>query len=228
MEHELRITMDDYLPLRDVVFNTLRGAILRGDLKPGQRLMEIQLANQLGVSRTPVREAIRKLELEGLVKMVPRKGAEVAQISEKHLRDVLEVRSALEELAGELACERMTDGELAELKRVNGQFMQVIDSDDITEIANADEAFHMVIYLATGNERLSQLVNSLREQMYRYRLEHIKDKSKHPDLVREHEEIIQALENRDPQQSRLAIRRHIQEQVESVLELLKRGQRDDI
>ncbi|MBQ4564218.1 MAG: GntR family transcriptional regulator [Lachnospiraceae bacterium] len=223
MENELRITMDDYLPLRDVVFKTLRGAILRGDLKPGQRLMEIQLANQLGVSRTPVREAIRMLELEGLVKMVPRKGAEVAQISEKHLRDVLEVRSALEELAGTLACERMNAEQLYELKRVNRQFMQVIDSENITAIADADENFHLVIYNATGNERLSQMVNGLREQMYRYRLEHIKDRSKREELVKEHEAIIRALEERDPVQARDAIRSHIQEQVDAVLELLKRG-----
>lgn len=223
MENELKITMDDYLPLRDVVFNTLRGAILRGDLKPGQRLMEIQLANQLGVSRTPVREAIRKLELEGLVKMVPRKGAEVAQISEKHLKDVLEVRSALEELAGELACDRMTAAELDELKRVNRKFMQVIESDDITAIANVDEAFHMVIYGATGNERLTQMVNALKEQMYRYRLEHIKDRSKRATLVKEHEEIIAALEDRDAVRARREIHGHIQEQVTAVQELLKRG-----
>ena len=99
MELNFTVKMDEYLPLRDVVFNTLREAILRGELKPGERLMEIQLANQLGVSRTPIREAIRKLELEGLVLMIPRKGAEVAQITEKSLRDVLEVRRALENLA---------------------------------------------------------------------------------------------------------------------------------
>ena len=77
--------MNEYLPLRDVVFNTLRQAILKGELEPGERLMEIQLADRLGVSRTPIREAIRKLELEGLVLMIPRKGAEVAKISEKSL-----------------------------------------------------------------------------------------------------------------------------------------------
>ena len=69
---------NDYLPLRDVVFNTLRESILKGEMKPGERLMEIHLANKLGVSRTPIREAIRKLELEGLVTMIPRRGAEVA------------------------------------------------------------------------------------------------------------------------------------------------------
>ena len=96
---------NDYLPLRDVVFNTLRESILKGEMKPGERLMEIHLANKLGVSRTPIREAIRKLELEGLVTMIPRRGAEVAQITAKGLRDVLEVRQALDALAMELACE---------------------------------------------------------------------------------------------------------------------------
>lgn len=75
---DFEMTIDEYLPLRDVVFNTLRRAILKGELEPGERLMEIALANKLGVSRTPIREAIRKLELEGLVVMIPRKGAEVA------------------------------------------------------------------------------------------------------------------------------------------------------
>ena len=83
MENKLKVNMNEYLPLRDVVFNTLRQAILKGELEPGERLMEIQLADRLGVSRTPIREAIRKLELEGLVLMIPRKGAEVAKISEQ-------------------------------------------------------------------------------------------------------------------------------------------------
>ena len=86
MTSKLQLIADDYLPLRDVVFKTLRGAILRGELKPGERLMEIRLANELGVSRTPIREAIRMLELEGLVLMVPRRGAQVAKITEKDFK----------------------------------------------------------------------------------------------------------------------------------------------
>ena len=116
MELNFTVKMDEYLPLRDVVFNTLREAILRGELKPGERLMEIQLANKLGVSRTPIREAIRKLELEGLVLMIPRKGAVVAQITEKSMREVLEVRRALENLSVHLACLRMSPQTLADLK----------------------------------------------------------------------------------------------------------------
>ena len=149
----LKVNENEYLPLRDVVFNTLRRAILRGELVPGQRLMEIRLADQMGVSRTPVREAIRKLELEGLVVMVPRKGAEVAHISGKNLRDVLEVRRALEELAGELACERMSAEDFKKLEQANLKFASVLDSDDITVLGQADEEFHGLIYQATDNDR---------------------------------------------------------------------------
>lgn len=126
MEYNLKVNMNEYLPLRDVVFNTLRQAILKGELEPGERLMEIQLAERLGVSRTPIREAIRKLELEGLVLMIPRKGAEVAKISEKSLRDVLEVRRSMEELAIELACQRMGQEELEKLEEAQRTFAAAI------------------------------------------------------------------------------------------------------
>ena len=121
MKGELKMDVNDYLPLRDVVFNTLRQAILRGEMEPGERLMEIQLAQKLGVSRTPIREAIRKLELEGLVIMIPRKGAEVAHITEKDMKDVLEVRSTLEELVVELAIKNVTSVLFAEINLSNGR-----------------------------------------------------------------------------------------------------------
>ena len=161
MENNFKVNMNEYLPLRDVVFNTLRQAILKGELAPGERLMEIQLANKLGVSRTPIREAIRKLELEGLVLMIPRKGAEVAEITEKNMLDVLEVRRALEELAVKLACERITEEEIQELKDAADAFQKILSEKDITKIAEADEAFHDVIFKSTGNDRLIQLLNSL-------------------------------------------------------------------
>ena len=165
-EPNFQVNMNEYLPLRDVVFNTLRQAILRGELKPGERLMEIQLANKLGVSRTPIREAIRKLELEGLVLMIPRKGAEVAEITEKSLKDVLEIRRALEDLAVRLACEKITKEEIKELKKAGDEFKKVLKSQDITEVAEADVRFHDVIYMATDNPKLIQLLNNFREQMY--------------------------------------------------------------
>ena len=165
MGTDFQVTMNEYLPLRDVVFQTLRQAILRGELKPGERLMEIQLANKLGVSRTPIREAIRKLELEGLVLMIPRRGAEVAEITEKSLRDVLEVRGALEELAVDLACERITQEDISKLKEAAKLFEETLPGEDVTEIAEADVKFHDIIYLSTDNQRLIQLLYNLREQM---------------------------------------------------------------
>lgn len=137
MKGELKMDVNDYLPLRDVVFNTLRQAILRGEMEPGERLMEIQLAQKLGVSRTPIREAIRKLELEGLVIMIPRKGAEVAHITEKDMKDVLEVRSTLEELVVELAIKNVTDEKIEELKCANKVFESAIVSKDAVNIVEA-------------------------------------------------------------------------------------------
>ena len=195
-----------FFHLRDVVFNTLRQAILRGELKPGERLMEIQLANKLGVSRTPIREAIRKLELEGLVLMIPRKGAEVAEITEKNMLDVLEVRRALEELAVKLACERITEEEIQELKDAADAFQKILSEKDITKIAEADEAFHDVIFKSTGNDRLIQLLNSLREQMYRYRLEYLKREEYHPQLLEEHQQIIDRITRKDQSEAAAADR----------------------
>ena len=143
--------MDEFLPLRDVVFNTLRQAILTGELKPGERLMEIHLANKLGVSRTPIREAIRKLELEGLVTMIPRRGAEVAQITEKSMNDVLEVRRALDALCVELACDRISQEELQHLKKACDTFEEAVKTKDVKQIAQADVALHDIIVEATGN-----------------------------------------------------------------------------
>ena len=227
MEQNLKVNENEYLPLRDVVFNTLRQAILRGEFKPGERLMEIQLANKLGVSRTPIREAIRKLELEGLVIMIPRKGAEVADITEKSLRDVLEVRKALEELAVQLACEKITQEELEELEKAGENFKKVLNrSKDITEVAEADVRFHDVIYMATDNQKLIHLLNKLREQMYRYRLEYIKDADKRQILMVEHEHILKALTLRHIQEAKMAVREHIDNQEITILKNLKEQEND--
>ena len=145
MKDDFQIEMNEYLPLRDVVFNTLRQAILRGELQPGKRLMEIQLAQRLGVSRTPVREAIRKLELEGLVLMIPRRGAEVAEITRQDLEDVLEVRAALEELAVKDACEHITDEQLQDLKKAANEFKRSLEGTDLVACAEADIHFHEII-----------------------------------------------------------------------------------
>ena len=221
MGTDFEVNMNEYLPLRDVVFNTLRQAILRGELKPGERLMEIQLADKLGVSRTPIREAIRKLELEGLVLMIPRRGAEVAEITEKSLRDVLEVRGALEELAVELACDRITEEGIEQLKVAAKEFEEALQSGDVTTYAEADVKFHDVIYLATENQRLIQLLYNLREQMYRYRVEYLKQEEVHPILLKEHDHIIACIEKRDKEAAKQAVATHVDNQVKTVSDSIR-------
>ena len=200
MPEEFKMTVNEYMPLRDVVFHTLRQAILKGEMEPGERLMEIQLAKKLGVSRTPIREAIRKLELEGLVTMIPRRGAEVAGITEKSLRDVLEVRRALEDLAVELAVERMNSDDIERLEAARIGFRE------------ADELFHDAIYAGTYNDKLVQMLNNLRDQMYRYRLEYIKDTGKRQILLHEHEQILTAVKTRNITLARQTMREHIDNQ----------------
>lgn len=214
---EFTMNANEYLPLRDVVFNTLREAILRGDLEPGERLMEIGLANRLGVSRTPIREAIRKLELEGLVVMIPRKGAHVASITKKDLQDVLEVRTSLEILAAKLACERMDDQQRENLYQALEHFKDVLKTKDVTAIAGADVDFHDVIFASTQNARLVQILNNLREQMYRYRLEYLKDFSSHERLLQEHRALAAAIEAKDQELAAAIVRAHIENQEISVI-----------
>jgi DNA-binding GntR family transcriptional regulator len=221
MKEDLKMPMEEYLPLRDVVFNTLRQAILRGELEPGERLMEIQLAEKLGVSRTPIREAIRKLELEGLVVMIPRKGAEVAHITEKDMRDVLEVRSTLEELAIALACKNKTKEALDELKLANKLFEAAVVSRDVVKIVEADVKFHDAIYNMTDNQKLNQIINNLREQMYRYRLEYIKDARTHSILVSEHADIIRRLENSDVEGAKAVMKQHINNQEKGIVRMMR-------
>ena len=217
---KLQMDMDEFLPLRDVVFNTLRQGILTGELKPGERLMEIHLAEKLGVSRTPIREAIRMLELEGLVTMIPRKGAEVAKISEDDLKDVLEVRKVLESLATRLACERITGEQKELLKKAAEEFVQSTKSGDATTIAMADVKFHDEIINASGNKRLAQMINNLAERIYRYRLEYIKDEKNHSRLIEEHALIMQNVIEGNVSEAVKCAESHIDNQEENVLSQL--------
>ncbi len=221
MNDQLELNMDAYLPLRDVVFNTLREAILRGDLVPGERLMELQLAAKLGVSRTPIREAIRMLEQEGLAITIPRKGAIVAGMTEKDMQDVLEIREALEELSVQVACDKITDEEVAKLRENMENFETSLKSGDLKRMAEADVEFHDVIYQATDNPKLINMLNNLREQMYRYRVEYLKNPSNHEQLLREHEAIYRGIMEKDKDAVTEMIRKHISNQVDVVKNIIR-------
>ncbi|MCD7922619.1 MAG: GntR family transcriptional regulator [Clostridiales bacterium] len=221
MTDNLELQTAAYLPLRDVVFQTLRTAILKGDLKPGERLMELQLASKLGVSRTPIREAIRMLEQEGLAVMIPRKGAEVARMTEKDMEDVLQIRCSLEELAVRLACQNITQMEVQELRVAMEQFREKTTTDDIAAIAQADVNFHDVLYKSADNPKLLGLLNNLREQMYRYRVEYLKDSSIYKQLIEEHQLLYEAVRRQNAEKAAAFTRMHLENQTESMKKVIR-------
>ncbi len=217
----LKLDANEYLPLRDVVFKTLREAILRGDLKPGERLMELQLAAKLGVSRTPIREAIRMLQQEGLAVTIPRRGAEVAAMTEKDMEDVLQVREALEILAVQLASEKITEEQIAELEERLKAFEQAVETAEVKQIAQSDIDFHDLIYTAAENPRLVVLLNNLREQIYRYRVEYLKDEKNYPRLIEEHRQIMQGLKERNEQYVVEMTKKHMDNQAVAVRNIIR-------
>ena len=217
MENKLKVNMNEYLPLRDVVFNTLRQAILKGELEPGERLMEIQLADRLGVSRTPIREAIRKLELEGFVVMVPRRGTYVADISLKDIAQVFEIRSALEELSAGLAAERITPDELEDLERILVEINEYIANDDFDKIVDADIRFHDVLYHASRNNRLVDILNNLREQMLRFRSISMHYPGRLAATWEEHRQLVENIANHNSAQARKIAKKHMENSEKTLL-----------
>ncbi|SHF13095.1 GntR family transcriptional regulator [Desulforamulus putei] len=221
------IKLDAYKPLREIVFETLREAILSGKLEPGERLMEIQLAEEMGVSRTPVREAIRKLELEGFVVMIPRKGAYVAGISLKDITDVFEVRAALEALAAGLAAERATEEEIEQLQRSLLAYSEQTNRQDINGIVETDTDFHDLLYKASRNERLQQIITHLREVIQRVRTVSLSQPGRSKDAVEEHRQIVDAIADRNVELSQTLAREHIYNAENSMLNSLKGAQKKD-
>ena len=208
MERKLvPVKLDSYKPLREIVFESMREAIISGVLEPGERLMEIQLAEEMGVSRTPVREAIRKLELEGFVVMIPRKGAYVAGVSHKDVADVFEIRAALEGLAAGLAAERATDEEIEQMERA-----LLFTNDDnvpLEKIVELDTEFHALVYKASRNDRLTQILANIREQIQRFRATSLAVPGRIKDAVLEHRGIVEAIARHDVEEAHELAMAHI-------------------
>ena len=217
-EHkEIRISGEQQsLPLRESVYLSLRKAILTGNLEPGERLTEIRLGKMLGTSRTPIREAIHRLAEEGLVSITRGSGARVAKITEKELQEVMEIRSAMDQLCARLASRRITEEGKARLKKALDEFNRAILHGSQLEIADADVAFHDVIYSAAGNSRIQGILRGLADNIYRYRYEFIRDDVHYENLLREHKEICEAVTSRDEDRASEAARVHIERQWESI------------
>ncbi|MCI6101091.1 MAG: GntR family transcriptional regulator [Selenomonas sp.] len=211
MEKKLSpIRLDSYQPLREVVCESLRDAIRRGVLKPGERLMEIQLAEELGVSRTPVREAIRKLELEGYVIMMPRRGTYVASMSIRDINEIFEIRTALESLSNGLAAERITAEELESLQRLLVQIGGYVEDGDMDNIVKTDIEFHDLLYHAARNSRLVGIISNLRDQLTRFRTLSMSYPGRLETTLEEHREIVEAISEGDVKRAKKAAERHME------------------
>ncbi|HPT68734.1 MAG TPA: GntR family transcriptional regulator [Syntrophomonas sp.] len=219
----LPVNLDSYKPLRELVLEAIREAIKNGTLQPRERLMEIQLADDLGVSRTPVREALRKLEQEGFIVMVPRKGAYVSDLSMKDVADVFEIRAALEGLAGALAAERITDEELELMERMLVEKGEAINQNDIDKLVEADTKFHEAMYTASRNERLSTIISNLREQIQRFRLTSLSVPGRREDSLKEHRQLLESIQSRDIQLARQLAQEHIENAETVLIDSLKKG-----
>lgn len=213
------INLDGMKPLRELVFDALREAILNGTtLKPGERMMETKLAEELGVSRTPVREAIRKLELEGLVVMLPRKGAYVADISSRDLVELFEVRGALESLAAGLAAERITAEELEQLEQILHRISFYVETKDLEKLIEADTEFHDVLYTASRNRKLSSIIAAMREQIQRFRTNSLAKPGRMREALIEHKKIVEAISQRDVALAQKLAVRHIENAEERLMD----------
>lgn len=205
----LNLDLQNHRPLREIVYEELKRQILVGEIAPGTRMMEVELAEEMGVSRTPVREAIRKLEKEGLVTIEPRRGAYASEISIKDMLDVLEVRKNLEGMAAALAARKVTEDEKRDFVKANEAYKDAILNGSTDEIIKNDEYFHQLIVNYSDNKTLIQLLSQVQELALRFRYIYYDDFSRYERMPREHEEIEAAILSGDTEKARVVAEEHV-------------------
>ncbi len=205
-----KLEIRNYKPLGEVVFEYLRNAILSGELKPGERLMEVTIAEQLGVSRTPVREAIRKLEKENFVIMIPRKGAYVADLTKNDIMEVLEIRKELEGFAASIAAVRMTDAEKEAMGKVVEKFNTSLLEMDKKAMIESDNEFHTLIFDGTKNQRLINIIYDLHDQFQRFRLVYFSEFNNYKEIQSSHGRIFDAILRGDSKTAKIEAENHVE------------------
>ena len=202
----LNFDIQNHKPLREMVYEELKMQILKGSIIPGTRMMEVELAEEMGVSRTPIREAIRKLEKEGLVTIEPRRGAYASMISTEDMVEILEVRQDLEGLAAYFAADRMTKKQMAAVKEGNMEAM-----------IKHDTRFHHIIVESCRNKILVQMIEQLQELVLRFRYIYYDNFKRAENMPEEHEAIVAAIAEGDADKARAAADIHIERLKELVI-----------
>jgi DNA-binding GntR family transcriptional regulator len=198
-------------PIREVAYEKLKNAILSGAFESGERLVEHDIAERLRVSRTPVREALRRLESEGIVEALPKQGLVVKDYSDDEVREIYLIREALESLAAEYAARNASEDDIAELERL----LRVIDSihavsdiDGDASIAahqNFSETYNRASYMPT----LVHMIESLKDQIARCRAVSLSGEERRAAALREHRELFEALRRRDAEMASVLTKRHL-------------------
>lgn len=217
MNYSILGTFNEHKPIREEVFISLRNAILKGQIKPGERLVEKELANQMGISRTPVREALRQLELEGLVTHVPRRGVLVAGISVKDALEIYTIRAWLEGLAARLAAKSISKKDLSKLEEILFKMAEYIENNNINKLITINSNFHNSIAKASDNLRLYNMIVSLRDYVKKYAKISYSFPGRLKYIWKEHREIVDAIAKQDDDRAEYAARNHIMQAKQAFL-----------
>ncbi len=211
--------------LRQQATDVLRKAIVDQRFRPGQHLVERELCELLGVSRTSVREALRHLETEGLITMVPHKGPVVATLSHDEARNIYQVRAALEGLAGELFATNATERQIKELRKIADSVGKAAKARDFERVLEIKSTFYDVILGGAGNGTLAQMIHSLNTRVWILRRMSLMSPNRDVEMMEEVEEILAAAEARDPKRTRQACIRHVENASQLVLPQLEAEER---
>jgi len=192
----LKISIDNHMTLREKIVETIRGAIVNGQLPAGTRVAEPDLAERFGISRTPIREAFRQLESEGFITVVPRKGAVVASFSSKDVSDFYDLKALLEGYAARCAVKTLTDKEIARMEAVNRQMETAAGKRDLRKVLLLHNEFHDIFLKACGNEKLHSIIQGMVMQFQRYRLV-LAMPGRIEGSIGQHQEIVEAFRKKD-------------------------------
>jgi DNA-binding GntR family transcriptional regulator len=206
----INFNLEELKPLRDRIASSIRDSIIEGKIKPGERLMEPEVAKTLGVSRTPLREAFLQLESEGFVKVFPRKGALVTETSLKDAEETYVIKGALEGMAARLSAQNISEQEIETLTELNDKMEEIAQSSerDYKLFLEINARFHQKIYSASGNGKLIKTINLLRNQTLRYNFIFLSLLSHLEESVEEHYSILDALKNHDADEAERLIKNH--------------------
>ena len=185
--------------LREKILETIREAILKGNLRPGEKVAEPELAERFGISRTPIREAFRQLESEGYLTVIPRKGAVVAALSERDVQEFYAIKSILEGYAARLAAEKLSDKELEKLEGVNDKLKQLAADGDVKAFYRVHNEFHETFLRAADNSKLYELIQQLGLKFSRLRMASLSVEGRMAISVEEHEKLLDAFRRHDGQ-----------------------------